>query len=185
MLITCPALWPGPKAWGASTTRFSVISGPMEPWQKNTTCYAKMVSSERAIFIIDKQGIIRYIDIHDIDEQPSNEVLFAELRRIDPEAAARHPQEQGPCPRYNSHTVGLCCIAANGVPDCRRVRHWLKQRNLEFAEVDVNAVPEAARQVREWSGGNLITPTVDVDGTIVLDFDQERLSGTAGQITNE
>ena len=31
--------------------------------------------SERAIFIIDKEGIIRYIDIHDIDEQPDNDVL--------------------------------------------------------------------------------------------------------------
>ena len=26
--------------------------------------------SERAIFVIDKRGFIRYIDIHDIDEQP-------------------------------------------------------------------------------------------------------------------
>ena len=32
--------------------------------------------SERAIFIIDKKGIIRYVDVHDIDEQPDNEVLF-------------------------------------------------------------------------------------------------------------
>src|SRR5512136_2939373 len=45
--------------------------------------------SERAIFMIDKRGIIRYIDIHNIDEQPDNDVLFAELRKIDPVAAAR------------------------------------------------------------------------------------------------
>jgi alkyl hydroperoxide reductase subunit AhpC len=32
--------------------------------------------SERAIFILDKNGFIRYIDIHDIDQQPSNEELF-------------------------------------------------------------------------------------------------------------
>jgi len=29
--------------------------------------------SERAIFVLDKMGIIRYIDIHDIDHQPDNE----------------------------------------------------------------------------------------------------------------
>ncbi|MBL6965588.1 MAG: redoxin domain-containing protein, partial [Anaerolineales bacterium] len=45
-------------------------------------------SSERAIFIIDKNGIIQYIDIHDIDDQPDNEVLFAELKRMDPDAFA-------------------------------------------------------------------------------------------------
>ena len=42
--------------------------------------------SERALFIIDKFGVIRYIDIHDIDNQPSNEALRQELRRIDPQA---------------------------------------------------------------------------------------------------
>ncbi len=38
--------------------------------------------SERAIFVIDKEGFIRYIDIHDIGDRPSNEVLFKELERI-------------------------------------------------------------------------------------------------------
>jgi peroxiredoxin len=38
--------------------------------------------SERAIFIIDKAGILQYVDIHDIDEQPSNDALFAELALI-------------------------------------------------------------------------------------------------------
>ena len=38
--------------------------------------------SERAIFIIDKQGIVRYIDVHDIGDQPKNSVLFEELEKI-------------------------------------------------------------------------------------------------------
>lgn len=37
--------------------------------------------TERAIFVIDKQGIIRYIDIHDITKKPSNKVLFAEVKK--------------------------------------------------------------------------------------------------------
>jgi hypothetical protein len=49
--------------------------------------------TERALFIIDREGVIQYIDIHDIDDQPDNEVLFAELRRIDPEAAAIEPPQ--------------------------------------------------------------------------------------------
>lgn len=38
--------------------------------------------SERAIFVLDKYGIIRYIDIHDIDDRPKNKVLFAELKKV-------------------------------------------------------------------------------------------------------
>lgn len=38
--------------------------------------------AERAIFVIDKQGIIRYIDIHDINQRPSLEVLIGELEKL-------------------------------------------------------------------------------------------------------
>jgi peroxiredoxin len=39
--------------------------------------------TERAIFIVDKQGIIRYIDIHDFNQQPDNEVLFEVLEELE------------------------------------------------------------------------------------------------------
>ncbi len=38
--------------------------------------------SERAIFVVDEKGSIRYIDLHDIDDRPSNRVLFSELKKI-------------------------------------------------------------------------------------------------------
>jgi peroxiredoxin len=38
--------------------------------------------SERAIFIVDKKGVIRYIDVHQIGEQPDEEVLFDELAKL-------------------------------------------------------------------------------------------------------
>lgn len=39
--------------------------------------------SERAIFIVDKQGKVRYIDVHDISEQPDNTQLLDVLRELD------------------------------------------------------------------------------------------------------
>lgn len=39
--------------------------------------------SERALFIIDKKGIIRYIDIHDINTRPKLEVLIKELDKLE------------------------------------------------------------------------------------------------------
>jgi peroxiredoxin (alkyl hydroperoxide reductase subunit C) len=38
--------------------------------------------SERALFVIDRQGIIRYIDIHDINERPNMEILMGELAKL-------------------------------------------------------------------------------------------------------
>ena len=39
-------------------------------------------TAERAIFIIDKKGIIRYIDVHDINQRPSLEQLVSELEKL-------------------------------------------------------------------------------------------------------
>jgi glutaredoxin len=128
--------------------------------------------AERALFIIDKEGIIRYIDVHDIDDQPDNEVLFAELRRIDPQAAASGPPEPEEAELPRGGIVMYCTMWC---PDCSRARIWLRKHNLAYAEVDVNAVPQAAAQVREWTGSDLITPTFDIDGTVVIDYDLKRL----------
>lgn len=38
--------------------------------------------SERALFLIDKRGVIRYIDIHDINERPSTELLMNEVAKL-------------------------------------------------------------------------------------------------------
>ena len=39
-------------------------------------------TSERALFIIDKKGIIRYIDVHDINKRPQLENLIRELEKL-------------------------------------------------------------------------------------------------------
>jgi peroxiredoxin (alkyl hydroperoxide reductase subunit C) len=38
--------------------------------------------SERALFVIDRKGIIRYIDVHDINERPKMEILMSELDKL-------------------------------------------------------------------------------------------------------
>jgi len=39
-------------------------------------------TAERALFIIDKKGVIRYIDVHDINQRPSLEKLISELKKL-------------------------------------------------------------------------------------------------------
>ena len=38
--------------------------------------------SERAVFIIDKNGAVRYIDVHDIGEEPDVEQILEELGKL-------------------------------------------------------------------------------------------------------
>jgi len=38
--------------------------------------------AERALFVIDKSGIIRYIDVHDINQRPLLEDLVRELEKL-------------------------------------------------------------------------------------------------------
>ncbi|MEW6068124.1 MAG: peroxiredoxin [Nitrospirota bacterium] len=39
--------------------------------------------SERALFVIDKKGIIQYIDVHDINKRPRLDVLINELEKLE------------------------------------------------------------------------------------------------------
>jgi peroxiredoxin len=39
-------------------------------------------TSERAVFVVDKQGIVRYMDVHDINERPNLEMLVRELEKL-------------------------------------------------------------------------------------------------------
>ncbi len=38
---------------------------------------------ERAIVIVDKQGVVRYIDVHDIGEAPENAQILEVLRELE------------------------------------------------------------------------------------------------------
>ena len=130
--------------------------------------------TERAIFIIDKEGVIRYIDIHNIDDEPSNDLLISELRKIIPEKfekAELNKEEDDALPHG-----GIVMYCTRWCPDCRRARVWLKEKNIPYTEVDITTNLTAARQVRSWGDGYQITPTFDIDGTIILDFDEEALS---------
>ena len=39
-------------------------------------------TTERAIFVVDRQGILRYIDIHNIAEQPPTDKIMEALDKL-------------------------------------------------------------------------------------------------------
>ena len=126
--------------------------------------------------MIDKKGIVRYIDIHDIDNQPSNEVLLKVLREIDPEAANAEPKEGETVAVPVQPQADIILYCTSWCPDCRRARNWLKANELNYIEVDIDTNPAASDQVKKWNNGKRITPTFDVGGVIIANFDELKLT---------
>jgi peroxiredoxin len=73
------------KAWAESLggISFPLLSdfSPQAYVAKKYGVRRKEGFSERAIFVLDKFGIIRYIDIHNIKDRPKNKILFDELKK--------------------------------------------------------------------------------------------------------
>ena len=130
-------------------------------------------TSERAIFLIDRDGIIRYIDIHDIDDQPRNSELFALIQQFDPQVAAAFPQTNED--EIELPHGGIVMYCTSWCPDCKIARAWFESHNLPYREIDISHNDRAAAQVQAWAGGNEVTPTFDIDGTILVDLDLDRL----------
>jgi glutaredoxin len=136
--------------------------------------------SERAIFILDKDGIIRYVDVHDIDLQPDNNELFRVLGELDPEAgiwAAEHPLAGSDSPIPQAGVVMYC---TSWCPGCRRARAFLEEHAIPFVEIDITRNPKAAARVRGWANGNETTPTFDIKGQIIVDYDLIKLKAALG-----
>lgn len=140
--------------------------------------------SERSIVIIDKNGIVRYVDVHDIGQQPDNEVLFAELAKLEPEAASQWERQEAARMRALADkpepVADLVMYCTPWCPDCRQARNWLKEHNIDYVEVDISKDRQAAKKVKEWAHGNETTPTFDCRGQIVIDWDLPKLREVLG-----
>ena len=134
--------------------------------------------TERAIIVIDKQGIIRYVDVHDISKQPDNEELFRVLAEVDPTAAIRAPQAVAAPAAEPTGDVILYCTS--WCPDCRRARAYLQERGIQWTEVDISRDRAAAARVRGWANGNETTPTFDIKGQIIVNFDKAKIAQALG-----
>ena len=140
--------------------------------------------SERAIFVIDTAGVVRYVDVHDIGKQPDNEVLFGVLGEMEPALAAAYEAAEAkkaaaaqPAAEPKGDLIMYC---TPWCPACRRARAFLAENGIAYTEIDISKDRAAAARVRGWANGNETTPTFDIQGTIVVDFDAARLREALG-----
>lgn len=77
---------PSNEAWAKSMGGLSYpLLSDFWPHGKVTVDYGILRPTgvtERAIFVVDKEGIIRYIDIHAIGEQPPTDKIIEALDRL-------------------------------------------------------------------------------------------------------
>lgn len=59
-------------------------------------------------------------------------------------------------------------------PWCTRVKEFLKQNNVEFEDINVAQDQEKAQKMIQKSGQTGV-PVVEIDGQIVIGFDEAKL----------
>ena len=76
--------WTNQMTMGGGTLWFPVLSDfyPHGAVAKKYSVLRSAGVTERALFVIDKEGIIRYIDVHDINKRPHLEDLVQELEKL-------------------------------------------------------------------------------------------------------
>lgn len=68
--------------------------------------------------------------------------------------------------------------SAEWCPWCHKVMDFLKQNKIEFEMKDVDNPKNAEESVKKSGQGGI--PVTDVDGTIVIGFDQKKLKELLG-----
>jgi glutaredoxin len=137
---------------------------------------------ERAIVVIDKQGIIRYVDVHDIDEQPENDELFRVLVEVDPTTAPAYDAIMTTAQSSVEPEADVVMYCTPWCQDCPQARQYFKEHNIPYLEVDISRDRAAAARVREWVGGDETTPTMRIHGKIIVTFDQAKVEAALGKM---
>lgn len=60
-------------------------------------------------------------------------------------------------------------------PWCHKLKDFLKEKKVEFEDIDVSKDQNAARELIEKSG-QMGVPVADIDGEIIVGFDEARIS---------
>ena len=64
-------------------------------------------------------------------------------------------------------------------PWCTRAKNYLRSKNITFADIDVSVDREKAMEIVKKSGQQGV-PVLDIDGNIIVGFDQARIDSLLG-----
>jgi len=64
-------------------------------------------------------------------------------------------------------------------PFCHMAKEFLKEKGIEFEDIDVSKDQKAAQEMIEKSG-QMGVPVIEIDGKIVVGFDKEKIEKLLG-----
>ena len=60
-------------------------------------------------------------------------------------------------------------------PSCKMLKSYLEEKGFEYENKDVGEDTKAREEMLEKNGGLLSTPTVEIDGKIIVGFDKSKV----------
>ncbi len=65
-------------------------------------------------------------------------------------------------------------------PWCKKLKEWLKKKKVGYQEIDVVENDREREEMIEKSG-QMAVPVIDIDGTIIVGFDEKKLEEKIGK----
>jgi glutaredoxin-like YruB-family protein len=75
-------------------------------------------------------------------------------------------------PKVKIYTTPVC-------PFCNLAKQYLKEKGIEFEEIDVSKDEKASMEMIQKSG-QMGVPVIEIDGKIVIGFDKEKIDELLG-----
>jgi glutaredoxin-like YruB-family protein len=66
-----------------------------------------------------------------------------------------------------------------GCPYCQKTKDYLNENNIEFEEINLSNNQDKIKELQEISG-KMSTPTLDINGEIIVGFDQDKIKNALG-----
>lgn len=63
---------------------------------------------------------------------------------------------------------------------CHIPKSFLAEHDVPYTEVNIDEDEDAALQVEQWNNGNRLVPTIDIDGTILINPSPAQLGQALG-----
>lgn len=64
-------------------------------------------------------------------------------------------------------------------PFCLRAKQFLQEGNIEFENIDISSDQEKVKEMVDKSG-QMGVPVLDIDGTIIIGFDKDKITQALG-----
>lgn len=64
-------------------------------------------------------------------------------------------------------------------PHCVKAKQFLQENNIDFKNIDISADPAKGQEMVQKSG-QMGVPVIDIDGEIIVGFDQEKIKAKLG-----